>query len=105
MVIVLPAQNGGDGKGKGQPLAAHAPLVAPQPSGVPKIVSSGFMNDSDTGGLFQELIEELQKILASDPVFREEPELAKSKVRETARDFIAKSTHRRPMIIPVVLES
>ena len=93
VVIVLPAQNGADGNDYGRPLAA------------PKIVSSGFMNDSDTGALFQELIEELQRILASSPEFQEAPELAKSKVRETARDFIAKSTHRRPMIIPVVLES
>ena len=93
VVIVLPAQNGADGNDHGRPLAA------------PKIVSSGFMNDSDTGALFQELIEELQRILASSPEFQEAPELAKSKVRETARDFIAKSTHRRPMIIPVVLES
>ena len=93
VVIVLPAKNGADGNDYGRPLAA------------PKIVSSGFMNDSDTGALFQELIEELQRILASSPEFQEAPELAKSKVRETARDFIAKSTHRRPMIIPVVLES
>jgi len=93
VVVVIPAQNGADGNGYGRPLPA------------PRIVSSGFMNDSDTGVLFQELIEELRQILTSSPEFQEAPELAKSKVRETARDFIAKATNRRPMIIPVVLES
>ncbi len=88
VLVVIPPQNGG-----GRPL------------GTPKIVSSGFINDSDTGVLFQELVEELEQILASSPEFHEEPELAKSKVRETARDFIAKATNKRPMIIPVVLES
>ncbi len=93
VVVVIPAQNGAGGNGSGRP------------SGTPKIVSSGFISDSDTGVLFQELVEELQQILASNPEFREEPDLAKSKVRETARDFIAKATNKRPMIIPVVLES
>ena len=93
VVVVIPAQNGPVGKGNGQPL------------GDPKIVSSGFINDSDTNDLFQELVEELRQILASNPEYHDEPELAKSKVRETARDFIAKATNKRPMIIPVVLES
>ena len=56
-------------------------------------------------GKFQELIEELKKISASGLDSHEDPALTKSKVRETARDFIAKGTHLRPMIIPVVLES
>ena len=93
VVVVIPAQNGADGDDHGQPL------------GTPKVISSGFINDSDTGVLFQELVEELRQILASNPEFHGEPELAKSKVRETARDFIAKATNKRPMIIPVVLES
>ena len=40
----------------------------------------------------------------SEAAFHEDMESTKSKVRETARDFIAKATGRRPMIIPVVLE-
>ena len=71
---------------------------------LPKLVSSGFMNDSETGDLFQELCGELQIVLASEGPFHEDMESTKSKVRETARDFIAKATGRRPMIIPVVLE-
>lgn len=89
VVVVLPPQNG---------------AYASKDSVAPKIVSSGFMNDLDTGELFQDLIEELRQTLASGPEFHEGAEAAKSKVKETARDFIAKATNRRPMIIPVVLE-
>ena len=89
VVVVIPSQNG----------------VNSTPAETPKVVSSGFINDSDTDVLFQELVEELQQILAANPEYHEEPQLCKSKVRETARDFIAKATNKRPMIIPVVLES
>ena len=89
VVVVIPSQTGANNT----------------PSEAPKVVSSGFINDSDTDVLFQELVEELQQILAANPEYHEEPQLCKSKVRETARDFIAKATNRRPMIIPVVLES
>ena len=87
VVIVIPADNG-----------------ASRPLAPPKVTSSGFMNDSETALVFQELSDELQKLLHSDPGVRDDLELTKSKVRETAREFIAKATNRRPMIIPVVLE-
>jgi mRNA degradation ribonuclease J1/J2 len=79
---------------------------------LPTLISSGFMNDAETGELFQALGGELQTVLADSWSNRpalgqtglhDDQELAKSKVRETARDFIAKATGRRPMIIPVVL--
>ncbi len=70
----------------------------------PQVVSSGFMNDSETGQLFQDLSAVMKQVLEEDPGLQVEPELAKSKVRETAREFIAKATGQRPMIIPVVLE-
>ena len=71
----------------------------------PKIVSSGFMNDADIGQVFDGLRDELVNVLNTQPYLQDDPELVKSKVRETARDFIAKATSRRPIIIPVVLES
>jgi ribonuclease J len=70
----------------------------------PQVVSSGFMNDSETGQLFQDLSAVMEQVLEEEPALQAEPELAKSKVRETAREFIAKATGQRPMIIPVVLE-
>ena len=70
----------------------------------PKVVGSGFMDAGETNQLFQELSDEVLQLLNGDPDLAGQPELAKSKIRETARDFIAKATGRRPMIIPVVLE-
>jgi len=70
----------------------------------PKAVASGFMHASDTNGLFQELNSALgQEINASGGLVGE-PEEMKSKVKETARKFLAAETNRRPIIIPVVLE-
>ena len=74
------------------------------PVAPPKVVSSGFMDTTETGQLFQDLIGEVQQLLNSDTELHGQPELTKSKVKEIARAFIAKATNRRPMIIPVVLE-
>ena len=70
----------------------------------PKIISSGFMEEEETDGLYQEISEAVQKILQLDPELSSQSELTNSKVRETARGLIASSTGRRPMIIPAVLE-
>ena len=97
VVLYLGGSNGGAGNGG----RGNGP---DKPSAPPKLVSSGFMNDSETGELFQNLSSELQKILNGELGLEMEPDLAKKKVRETAREFIVKATGRRPMIIPVVLE-
>jgi ribonuclease J len=72
--------------------------------GDPKAVASGFMEDSETEELFQDLSLTLSRTLAGDPSLAEQPDRLKSKMRETAREFLAKETNRRPIIIPVVLE-
>ena len=74
------------------------------PLAVPKVLSSGFMEAAETDELFQNLIGQVQSVLNDEPSLAVELEATKSKIRETARDFIANSTGRRPMIIPVVLE-
>lgn len=75
------------------------------PAGDPLTVASGFMEDSETGELFQELgihlVTELSQNGGPPPTQDE----IKSKVRETARSFIVNSTRRSPMIIPVVTEA
>ncbi len=53
---------------------------------------------------FQDLSGQVQSLLNGETGLTGELEATKSKVRETARDFIANATGRRPMIIPVVLE-
>ena len=75
--------------------------------GEPVAVSSGFLDDSETGNLFEELSVAVAKELTSNgarqPEKGENGEL-KAKVRETARSFIAGAVRRSPMIISVVLE-
>ena len=72
--------------------------------GEPKAVASGFMEDSETEELFQDLALTLSRALAGEPGLADQPDRLKSKMRETAREFLASETNRRPIIIPVVLE-
>ena len=75
--------------------------------GEPAAVASGFLDESETGNLFQELSVALaQELVNNWSGSKETSENGglKAKVRETARSFIASSVRRSPMIIPVVLE-
>ncbi|HIM48165.1 MAG TPA: ribonuclease J, partial [Dehalococcoidia bacterium] len=67
--------------------------------GEPKAVASGFMEDSETEELFQDLALTLSRTLAGDPGLADQPDRLKSKMRETAREFLASETNRRPIII------
>jgi ribonuclease J len=75
-----------------------------QPERPPQIVASGFMAPSETAAMFQELSSQLEQFLAEEPDLPDDLEQMKSKVREIVRKFLFNTTHRRPMIIPVVLE-
>jgi len=75
--------------------------------GEPAAVASGFLDESETGNLFEELSAALAQELTNNwSGSKENSENGglKTKVRETARSFIASSVRRSPMIIPVVLE-
>ena len=75
--------------------------------GEPAAVSSGFLDESETGTLFEELsVAVAQELTSKWSGSKENSENGglKTKVRETARSFIAGSVRRSPMIIPVVLE-
>ena len=74
------------------------------PAGDPLTVTSGFMEEGETDSLFEELGAHLISELASNGGPPPTEEEIKSKVRETARSFIANVTRRSPMIIPVVTE-
>ena len=75
--------------------------------GEPAAVASGFLDESETGNLFEELsvavAQELSSNGGSNTKKGENGEL-KAKVKETARSFIAGSVRRSPMIISVVFE-
>ena len=75
--------------------------------GAPTAVASGFLDESETGTLFEELSVTIAQELArnwSGTKGNSENGGLKTKVKETARSFIAGSVRRSPMIIPVVLE-
>ena len=74
------------------------------PTAQPLTVASGFMEEGETGQLFQELGEHLVTELSANGGPPPNNEELKRKVRETARSFIANATRRSPMIIPVVTE-
>ena len=72
--------------------------------GEPVAVASGFLDESETGSLFDELSVAVAQALAQTDIGSDGIDELKAKVRETARSFIASAAHRSPMIIPVVLE-
>ena len=75
--------------------------------GEPVAVSSGFLDESETGNLFEELSSAVAKDLSNSGTRHKkngENGEFKAKVKETARGFIASSVRRSPMIVPVVLE-
>ena len=74
------------------------------PARSPEIVASGFMDPAETPQLFQELADGLGQLLAEDRDLTQQQELMRTKVKESAREFLYHSTHRRPMIITLVLE-
>ena len=72
--------------------------------GEPVAVSSGFLDETETGTLFEELSVALAQGLSNGGVNHQEIDEIKAKVRETGRKFISGAVRRSPMIIPVVLE-
>ena len=74
------------------------------PAGDPLTVASGFMDEGETGALFDELGAHLISQLSSNGGPPASMDELRTKVRETARSFIASATRRSPMIIPVVTE-
>ena len=76
-----------------------------RPAGPLKAAASGFMEAAETKPLFEELAVRVAEALEQDGDWRGQPDALKSKLREIAREFISVQTRRRPIIIPVVLET
>ena len=74
------------------------------PAGEPLTIASGFMDEGETGKLFEEMGTHIVSELSSNGGPPASQEDIKAKVRETARNFIANATRRSPMIITVVTE-
>lgn len=74
------------------------------PAGDPLTVSSGFMEEGETNALFKDMGIQVVTDLSQNGGMPATQDEIKSKVRETARSFIANVTRKSPMIIPVVTE-
>jgi ribonuclease J len=75
-----------------------------QLAGHPKAVASGFMSSTDTAQLFDTLSVELERLISEELEPLDDVDLVKSTLRDASRKLIYSETHRRPLIIPVVLE-
>ncbi len=69
-----------------------------------KVLSSGFMDTSETENLYQALSDAVGALLTDRPKLVEDQNLMKREIRETVRRFLQTETRRRPTIIPVLLE-
>jgi ribonuclease J len=73
-------------------------------SNAPEVVSSGFLEPSESGDLFHKVSEAVEKALTPRGRSSSNGSFASAKVKETARKLLYKETGRRPMIIPVTIE-
>jgi len=72
----------------------------------PEIVTRGFVDSGERG---TDLLEEASRLLveaveARPPEEHNDPSLTRERVRMELRRFFKRRTHRRPMVIPVVME-
>ena len=75
-----------------------------RPAGSAQIRSSGFMEAAETDGLFEQLSELADTVLADSPDLAAAPDRLKNKIRDAARRFLLNEARRRPTIVPVLLE-
>jgi ribonuclease J len=72
--------------------------------GAPRVVARGFVNDKGGDRLIEESRDVVAEGLKKDPGCLAERKLVETKVKNLLGDFFYKQTHRRPVIIPVVVE-
>jgi ribonuclease J len=86
------------------------PIVALNPTSgefesEPEIVTRGFIHEEDPGGMMEDLKQIIEETVSTaSHEERIDHAVIKEKVRLALKRFIQKSTGRRPMIIPVVIE-
>ena len=72
--------------------------------GAPRVLARGFVNDKGGNRLIEESRDVVAEGLKNDPGCLAERRLVETKVKTLLGDFFYKQTHRRPVIIPVVVE-
>jgi ribonuclease J len=72
--------------------------------GRPELISRGFIDDTEFGGLIEQGREVVMKALAEGGSHTPEWGFVNTKVKSTLGKFLYKETKRRPMILPVVVK-
>ena len=78
---------------------AHGDIVGPV-----QVAASGFMEQIDTETVFQRLAEAVEMEVA-ELLMANNRESAQAKIRKIARQFLRADLNKRPMIIPVILDT
>ena len=78
---------------------AYGELVGPV-----QVAASGFMDPGDTVDTFRRLAEAVEMGVAGD-LPPDNRELAQANIRKVARQFLRNDLNKRPMIIPVILDT
>ena len=73
-------------------------------TGSVQVAGSGFMDPADAKHTFKRLAEAVEIGVAGDlPV--DDPDKARANIRKVARQFLRNDLNKRPMIIPVILDT
>lgn len=71
----------------------------------PDIISRGFVYAKDAKGLLHQAREEVKKVLRKKRTVPYEPSYLRKIIASSLEEFFFKMTHRRPLILPVVVEA
>jgi ribonuclease J len=72
--------------------------------GQPQIVSQGFVDYNEAKDMLTEACKLVAKVLGQGDKHSSDRDITSNKVREALKNFFYEKTHRRPMILPVVIK-
>ena len=73
-----------------------------QQIGDPKVIQAGFMGIDEGQWIFSELVIHLKKFISFEDDIWDDLEIAKSKLRQIAGEYLFSKTRRQPIIIPII---
>ena len=73
-------------------------------SGPIQVAGSGFMDPADAKHAFKRLAEAVEMGVSGD-LPADDPDKARANIRKVARQFLRNDLNKRPMIIPVILDT
>jgi len=72
--------------------------------GQPQIVSQGFVEDNESRQMLSEASQLVAKVMGQGEKHPPDGEITSNRVRDALRNFFYEKTHRRPMILPVIIK-